>query len=84
MNETSMLDQTGGGLGDVSMVKDNENTNIMMSSTRQILDVSNKNIFQCCAIPVLIEMNLIDGPVYDPSKKFEAELNFISGNFKQI
>jgi|LauGreDrversion4_2_1035121.scaffolds.fasta_scaffold269166_1 hypothetical protein len=45
MNETSMLDQTGGGLGDVSMVKDNENTNIMMSSTRQILDVSNKHIF---------------------------------------
>ena len=45
MNETSILDQTGGGLGDVSMVKDNENTNIMMSSTRQILDVSNKHIF---------------------------------------
>jgi hypothetical protein len=56
----------------------------MMSATRQILDVSNKNIFSCCAIPVLIEMNLIDGPVYDPSKKFEAELNFISGSFKQV
>jgi hypothetical protein len=29
-------------------------------------------------------MNLIDGPAYDPSRKFEAVLNFISGSAKQI
>ena len=84
MNESSLVDQTGGGMGDQSMLKENENTNILLSATRQILDVSHKNIFQCCSIPVLIEMNLIDGPVYDPSRKFEAVLNFISGSAKQI
>jgi hypothetical protein len=58
--------------------------NLLMSSTRSILDVSNKHFFSCCSAPVLIEMNLLDGPVFEPSKKFEAVLNFISGNFKQI
>jgi len=29
-------------------------------------------------------MNLVDGPVFEPSKKIEASLNFISGNFKQV
>ena len=45
MNESSLVDQTGGGMGDQSMLKENENTNILLSATRQILDVSHKNIF---------------------------------------
>jgi hypothetical protein len=53
-----------------------------MSKTRQILDVSHQSLFSCCKIPVLIEMNLIDGPIYERGKKFEAGLNFISGNYK--
>ena len=48
------------------------------------MDVSNRNIFSCCSVPVLIEMNLMDGPVFEPNKKFEAVLNFISGNINQV
>ena len=69
--------------GDVSGTRE-QTTNLLMSATRQILDVSPKNIFSCCSVPLLIEMSLMDGPVFEPSKKFEASLNFISGNQKLV
>lgn len=80
MNEVSLGD---GAPLDSSTLRD-LSSNMHMSSTRQIVDVSHKTLFSCCSIPVLIEMNLIDGPVYERGKKFEAALNFISGNFKKV
>ena len=71
------------GDGDASGTRE-QTSNLLMSSTRQILDVSHKNLLSCCTKPILIEMNLVDGPTFEPSKKFEAGLNFISGGFKQV
>jgi hypothetical protein len=42
------------------------------------------SLLSCCNLPILAEINLAEGPVFEPFKELQAKLHFISGPYRRV